>query len=48
MQLTWELRQTSAALGLPMAAVYAVIPASGACIALYALLDIAGIGEAAE
>lgn len=45
-RLTWELRQYSAALGLPMAAVYSVIPLSGAIIALYALLDIAGPPEA--
>ena len=44
-QLTWELRQYSAALGLPMAVVYAAIPLSGAIIALYALLDIAVIGR---
>lgn len=44
-QLTWELRQFSAALGLPMAIVYAVIPLSGAIIALYALLDITGARE---
>lgn len=43
-QLTWELRQFSAALGLPMAAVYSVIPLSGAIIALYALLDMASPG----
>ena len=44
-QLTWELRQYSAALGLPMALVYSAIPLSGVVIALYALLDIAGALE---
>ncbi|MGB5346822.1 MAG: TRAP transporter small permease [Woeseia sp.] len=37
MSLTWELRQYSAAMGLPVAVVYAVIPASGLLICLYAL-----------
>ncbi len=41
-QLTWELQQFSAALELPMAAVYAVIPLSGAIIASYALLNLFG------
>ena len=35
--LTWELRQYSAVLGLPMALVYTVIPVSGALICMYAL-----------
>ena len=35
--LTWELRQYSAVLGLPMALVYTVIPVSGALISIYAL-----------
>lgn len=39
-QLTWDLRQYSAALGLPMAVVYSAIPFSGALISFYALLDI--------
>lgn len=39
-QLTWELHQYSPALGLPMAAVYSVIPLSGVIIAAYALLDL--------
>ncbi len=39
-QLTWELRQYSAALQLPMAAVYSAIPLSGAIIAVYAVLDV--------
>lgn len=32
--LTWELRQTTAVLGIPMACVYAVIPVSGLIIFL--------------
>ena len=39
-QLTWELKQYSAVLGLPMAWVYTVIPASGLLICLYALMAI--------
>lgn len=35
--LTWELRQYSAVLGLPMSLVYMVIPLSGALICIYAL-----------
>lgn len=35
--LTWELRQTSAALELPIAVVYSVIPLTGVLIVLYAL-----------
>jgi len=35
--LTWELRQYSAVLGLPMSLVYVVIPVSGLLICLYAL-----------
>ena len=34
--MTWELRQYSAAMGLPIAFVYAVIPASGVLICLFA------------
>ena len=41
-QLTWELRQYSAVLGLPMSLVYVVIPVSGLLICLYAL---AAIGD---
>lgn len=40
--LTWRLEQTSAALGAPLAAVYAALPLSGAFIALYAALDAVG------
>lgn len=36
-QLTWELKQYSAVLGLPMAFVYSVIPVSGILICFYAL-----------
>ena len=35
--MTWELRQYSAAMGLPIAFVYVVIPASGVLICLFAL-----------
>lgn len=41
-QLTWELKQYSAVLGLPMYYVYSVIPVSGLLICLYA---IAAIGD---
>ena len=35
--MTWELKQHSAAMGLPIALVYAVIPTSGALICLFAV-----------
>ncbi len=35
--MTWELKQLSAGLGLPMAWVYSVVPLSGALIVWYAL-----------
>ena len=35
--MTWELRQYSAAVGLPIAFVYTVIPASGVLICLFAI-----------
>jgi TRAP-type C4-dicarboxylate transport system permease small subunit len=38
--LTWELRQYSAVLGLPIAFVYSVIPASGILICLYAIVAV--------
>ncbi|MBT8038635.1 MAG: TRAP transporter small permease [Xanthomonadales bacterium] len=38
--MTWELKQYSAVLGLPMAWVYSVIPASGILICIYALAAI--------
>ena len=37
MLLTWELRQTSAALELPIAIVYSVIPLTGLLVVLYSL-----------
>ena len=40
MQMTWELRQYSAAMGLPIAFVYSVIPLSGILIAVFALVEI--------
>ena len=40
--LTWELRQYSAVLGLPMSVVYAVIPVSGLLICIYA---VAALGD---
>jgi TRAP-type C4-dicarboxylate transport system permease small subunit len=39
--MTWELKQYSAAIGLPIAYVYAVIPASGILICLFAVSAIA-------
>jgi TRAP-type C4-dicarboxylate transport system permease small subunit len=35
--LTWELRQYSAVLGLPIALVYSVIPTTGVLICIYAI-----------
>ncbi len=35
--MTWELKQYSAAMGLPISYVYAVIPISGALICLFAI-----------
>ena len=48
--LTWELRQYSAVLGLPMAFVYTVIPVAGLLICVYALAAFGdeGIGKAHE
>ena len=45
MQLAWQLQQTSAALGIYMAWVYAVIPVSGVFIVLYGVLFLLGMGE---
>ncbi len=42
MLMTWELKQYSAAMGLPIAYVYSVIPASGILICLFALDAIVG------
>ena len=41
-QLTWELKQTTAVLGIPMAWVYTVLPLSGVLIVLYSIADLAG------
>lgn len=41
--LTWELRQYSAVLGLPMALVYSVIPMAGLLICLYAIAAATGV-----
>ena len=41
--LTWELRQYSAVLGLPMAFVYSVIPLAGVLICLYAIAGATGV-----
>ncbi len=41
--LTWELRQYSAVLGLPMAIVYSVIPLAGILICLYSLAAATGV-----
>jgi TRAP-type C4-dicarboxylate transport system permease small subunit len=38
--MTWELKQYSAAIGLPIAYVYAVIPASGLLICLFSLVKV--------
>lgn len=39
-QLTWELKQTTAALGIPMAWVYAVLPLSGVLIVYYSIASL--------
>ena len=39
-QLTWELEQTTAVLGIPMAWVYTVLPISGVLIVVYSLVDL--------
>ena len=44
--LTWELRQYSAVLGLPIAFVYSVIPTAGVLICLYAIAAASGEGIA--
>ncbi|MGB5720039.1 MAG: TRAP transporter small permease [Woeseiaceae bacterium] len=46
--MTWELKQYSAAMGLPIALVYAVIPASGIFICLFALLGIFNVKEESD
>ena len=40
--LTWELRQYSAVLGLPIAFVYSVIPTAGILICVYAIAAVTG------
>jgi len=40
--MTWELKQYSAAMGLPIAYVYSVIPASGLLICVFAAQSIVG------
>lgn len=40
--LTWELRQYSAVLGLPIAFVYSVIPTAGVLICIYAIAAVSG------
>ncbi len=44
--LTWELRQYSAVLGLPIAFVYSVIPTAGVLICIYAIAAASGEGIA--
>lgn len=39
-QLTWQLEQTTAVLGIPMAWVYSVLPLSGFLICLHSLTNI--------
>ena len=51
--LTWELKQYSAVLGLPIAFVYLVIPVSGVLICFYAIAaalgeDLADLEESAQ
>lgn len=43
--MTWELNQLSAALGVPIAGVYTVVPLSGSLIVLFALENIATLGR---
>ena len=40
--LTWELKQYSAVLGLPIAFVYSVIPVTGTIICIYAIASALG------
>jgi TRAP-type C4-dicarboxylate transport system permease small subunit len=44
--LTWELRQYSAVLGLPISVVYAVIPLTGVLITFYSIAALAHDSEA--
>ncbi len=41
-KLTWELNQTTAVLGIPMAWVYTVLPISGVLIVYYSIASILG------
>lgn len=41
-QLTWELKQTTAVLGVPMAWVYIVLPLSGILIVYYSIVSFIG------
>jgi len=48
-QLTWQLEQTTAALGIPMAWVYTVLPISGVLISYYSIVSLlAARSEAGE
>ena len=47
-QLTWELGQTTAALGIPMAWVYTVLPISGALILYYSIVSLLSGREGAS
>jgi len=46
--MTWELKQYSAAMGLPIAFVYSIIPASGLFICLFAMLGVLNIKEESD
>lgn len=46
--MTWELKQYSAAMGLPIAVVYSVIPLSGLLITLFAAAALAGEPDGPE
>ncbi len=43
--ITWELKQYSAAMGMPIAVVYSVIPASGLLICLFAGIAIISVAD---
>jgi len=47
-QLTWELRQTTAALGIPMAWFYTVLPISGLLIVYYSIVSLLSGDEEAS
>lgn len=44
-QLTWELKQTTAVLGIPMAWVYTVLPLSGILIIFYSIASLLHASE---